>query len=1428
MTTYSFVQYDVLNDLVYFKGTPTPGLVDTINENQYDTTSIRGIINNNNLLEPLPTDAAQDIIDFLETVSEISLADSKYVTLTIAIIDDTSIGNVTVVSKNLNGTKTYATKGGAALEIIIDILKPGKKWPTMGKCRNCLKFTFDEDNDFNFTGNIGGAWDGTYKNGQKVYYANIPTFPNTPTPPTYTDYRIFWKPNVTYSGLDYNGNTINIVNTHKWICVPSSSIGTPSELSNTTFFHVLNNFSASCPYADPTTTWYNFFGKNGFFRLENTPLPSIQTDTQQNQKCPQFIPTQYSITDWGYNCSATNCCVAAPSGSIATYATFAECSASCLCGPPPPPPTSSFGYNCVNGDCVPGTVTYPGIYNTLAQCQTNCSYGYNCINGNCIPGTALATGSYSTLEQCQFSCTASYGYNCTPNGCVQGNALNTGSFATIEECIKGCPQEPVIEITSCSCDQNTNLVTNGNFANGSTGWNFYPQTYTPGVGIVTIDPIFGSVGAGTSNQLSISNTSSVYLSQANIFNVSCSYDVCFQAWAYASPAANIGDATIAISNGTLPIPNTNLINGLTQTPTAYAITLTNVSTTDLTFYFGIPSGSNTNAEIFIDNICVTLIECPQTFEDCIITGSVYNYEEVEYDCLCPTGYVSNGSGSCIYTGSITVSVMPISLPTSSYQSFPPNYISPGFWNNIGHSLLQPPPNNGYLALTNGSQIPPNAYNGQPSLYYQYNLDGTGNSSTGNPSPIAGNPNIHKTQYTFDILKASFWTSPPASYNPIPFPTLSPLGSTYAPPNPLPSWPWDRWIQKRLRRISNVQVPSIAWFGCGTAIPISPVTKTYYLLVASAREYIVKLNGTPIVSTATSTNPNLIYNSALYPAYEQQKFARWSSPPNGGPNTFPSPIFGYNPYITNVISGSWAYINDGGNWQCCAGFLPFPALGTGEGQWMNMQGQPFIYPITIPSGSCGIINVEAKSGATCASGWLGAVLFDNTAADIANATSINQLNILWDTSILPDLSTLPNSNTLFSNLVSQSVFLYGYSSTKPPSPASYIPVCPSGSTPISGSACYGCETNSPFTLPAPCGQCIECTHGRLYNGHVVDKGGYQLQGRGSGGIVKTNLTANNTWVIPAESDWNTLITYLNNGTTPPTTIGSLGTVAGGKMKDYTRDLNATCWENTNIGAQTNVSSSGWVGTAGGKRDNNGAFSGLGFEGIWWSSNSSSAFPNPFQLYTRELKNYSDDVYRNIHTKNYGFSLRLVRPAAANEVDGTVIASAYAGNDGTLYDGIVIGTQVWINKNLSETLYNNGSAISTTINSTAWSTSSISPVQPTSCFYDNSPSNASILTGNVNPLTGECFTFPTYYTYQKCGTSQYLVQTISGNTTTPGKVQKASDGTCWTFINTSTGFPNYANQTSYIGNYFSGSNYVYDDCAECNATQTIYMKFGTKNC
>jgi hypothetical protein len=1418
MTTYSFVQYNVLEDLVYFQGTPTPGLVDLINDNKDNIPSIEAIIQHSTIgqLTLLTPSESIAIIGFLEDTPEINLSNSKNVILKIEFEDDEITGNVDIVSKNLDGTKTYITKGG--WDIII--VKP-PKYPTLGKCRNCLKFTFDQSNSFNFTGNIGGNWDGTWKNGQKVYSVNIPTFPTNISPAVYTDYRIFWKPNITYTGTDYNGAPINIANKDKWICVPSSSIGTINELSNTTFFHVLSGVSASCPYAPPAfpLTWYNFFGNKGYFNLQNTPLPALQYNVQE-QKCPEFIPTPGVITDWGYNCG-DNCCVAAPSGSIGAYATLALCTASC--GPCTPPPlTGSYGFLCTPNGCIAGTANNTGSFLTQAACELSCSfnYGYNCINGNCFEGTALNTGSFDTYDQCAATCSVSYGWNCTPNCCVAGTALNTGSFATLAECQASncCP--PTSSATFCECDPDYNLITNGSFQNGSANWNAYPTTWTPGTGIVIIDSVGQNVGVGTSVNLNNDNTSSIYLTQPNVFTIGCSYSVCFQASAFATNG-QAGNVAIAVGDGTFPIPpTTNLINGLTSVLTANTIILNNVTTTDLTFYFGLLPGITANAEINIDNICVTLISCPPGEEDdCIISGSIYTYETGSYSCICPEGYISNGSGSCI---SIENVLSPIILNSAVY---PFNLSQPGS-NCVfspGVSILQPQPQNSSgnantaAVLSNGSMIPPNIGWSQPSLYYQYNLNGQSAASLTNPSPIAGNPNIHKTQYTFDVLKAPFWTDPAPAGNPIynNNGTFSPLGTTSQPANPQPSYVWDRWLVKRMRTVSaGTSYSGYYWDGCGTSIT-TPITKTYYVMISAGLEYKIKLNGVTILKT----NPNLLFTTSYspinFPEYQKQYYARIAAGPSTGLGTLPAPFYGNNPYITSAISGSWGWTNAGAGYITNGAHFQHHQFQTHRTGLSNIS----IYPVTLSPG-CNRISIEARGGSSCGQAWLAAAIFDNTAAEIANATSINDLNITWDTSYLPDLSPNP--------LYPQ--YFYAYLSQSEPLPASYISVCPSGSVPISGSACNGCLTTGSTYAPTtiPCGDCIECTHGRLYNGYVVDKGGYLFQGRGSGGIINTGSINASTWIIPAETDWDTLITYTNGGVAPPTVIGSLGTTAGGELKDYTRDLSATCWQIPNIGAQTPTGSSGWAGTAGGERNDLGVYSGLGFEGIWWSANSSSTFPNPFQLYTRELKHFSDDVYRNIYDKNYGFSIRLVRPALAGEINGTTIYGDYIGKDGTIYDSIVIGTQVWIDKNLSETLYNDSSTVTIENNPTIWGNSMVSPIRALSCFYDNDPNNASISNGNIDPLTGECYLLPSYYVYQKCGTDEYLVQNVSGSTTTPGEVQRDSNQGCWEFTSIASGLPNYPSQTLYTGNYFTGSNYVYNDCDECNAIHTIYMKFGTKNC
>ncbi len=1090
---------------------------------------------------------------------------------------------------------------GVAVVRILKIKLP-VKYPVLGKCENCLKFDFGTNNEFNFVGNLGGQWDNSFKNGQKVYQFNLFDFSNPNTYGFPTDYRIFWKPNITGTFPIYGGGTLTINNEAKWIAVPSSSIGTVNELSNTTFFHALSNTSASCPFTpNPTNSTWNFRGDQGFFLLENTtPL----TD----KPCPTFTPTPGNI-NWGYNCGP-NGCVQSPSGSVGTYA-------------------------------------------TLAQCQVSCS-----INP-----------------------TSSFEYNCTPNGCVQVPS-GSGSFATLAECTASCNISNFI--TTCSCD-GENILNYPSFDKNLTGWSYGPNPSTPGIGTWSPSETPTVI---IEQSFNIDNTSSVFISQEGVLNPSCSYDICFQAWTIANPS----DLNIAISldTGIYPIDPTHIITNLTPYPVAYTLSLQagQFNTTDLTLYFSSPNGSQ---RVNIDNFCVIQRECLPYPGYCMITGSTYCYSEVDYGCDCPDGFVSNGSGSCVGGGTIYLSKQVTGTPITNYL------LSLPYW-GIERPLLYYYNNN----------------NGVPSSSI---FPGT-NSSPAHPSSFFGDPRVYNTQWTYDILSSSFWYG----YNPD-------INLTGYANKLLRSFPIDD-----------------QWYGGGSFINVTS-SKTYYIGITGDDLFRVSVNGSTIVETLP------------YGLNSTSVSGQYVSP--------------YAPQLTNIQGYNWTYLS------------------------------LHIYPIELTTG-CNYIVLEGRDTNDAVAG-IGAVIFDMTPEEIVNATSENDLNVIWDsrTDLLFNLNT-------------------GITAS-----------CPPGSTPVGPDPCDLCEIVGPISIP--CGSCIECVNGRLYNGYVVDKGGPNKRGRGNGGIVNINSGDNpiNTWVIPNENDWNQLITYLNNGVSPlTTTVGNLDVVSGGKMKDYTRDNIASCWQNPNVGAQTDENSSGWAGVASGRRIPNVfspqtpliIFEGLGLEGYWWSANS--GLPAATTMAVRNLKFWSNDVYRYILTKNHGCSIRLFRPTEPGETDGTLILDAYLDNDGTLYDGIVIGNQVWITKNLSDTRYNNGSFISTGGNF-PWVNSLSSAIGRT-CVYDNNDNNLTTLSGNIDPLTGLCYEYPTWFVYRRCGGTDLLIQTEPGATTSPGRVQKADDYSCWEFVEETQNNSDVVYQLYVEGNYFENNTTVYGDCEECNAIHTIYLNFGSKNC
>ena len=80
---------------------------------------------------------------------------------------------------------------------------------------------------------------------------------------------------------------------------------------------------------------------------------------------------------------------------------------------------------------------------------------------------------------------------------------------------------------------------------------------------------------------------------------------------------------------------------------------------------------------------------------------------------------------------------------------------------------------------------------------------------------------------------------------------------------------------------------------------------------------------------------------------------------------------------------------------------------------------------------------------------------------------------------------------------------------------------------------------------------------------------------------------------------------------------------------------------------------------------------------------------------------------------------------------------------------------------------------------------------------------------------------YYVYNRCDDIKYwLVQTVSGSTITPGKVEKDTQNNCWEFKYISVGLPNLPPDTTiiYSGNYFLLSTTgVYDNCDDCSSCE-----------
>ena len=134
------------------------------------------------------------------------------------------------------------------------------------------------------------------------------------------------------------------------------------------------------------------------------------------------------------------------------------------------------------------------------------------------------------------------------------------------------------------------------------------------------------------------------------------------------------------------------------------------------------------------------------------------------------------------------------------------------------------------------------------------------------------------------------------------------------------------------------------------------------------------------------------------------------------------------------------------------------------------------------------------------------------------------------------------------------------------------------------------------------------YGRLYNAYAVN----DPRGLAPAG-----------WHISSDSEWATLTTFL----------GGEG-VAGGKMKSTgTIEAGTGLWYAPNLNA-TNIS--GFTGLPGGYRNYTGTFYDIGYNGDWWSSESSTSY-----AWYRSLTDGTGIIYRDSYYEQSGFSVRCVR-------------------------------------------------------------------------------------------------------------------------------------------------------------------------------------------
>jgi len=121
-----------------------------------------------------------------------------------------------------------------------------------------------------------------------------------------------------------------------------------------------------------------------------------------------------------------------------------------------------------------------------------------------------------------------------------------------------------------------------------------------------------------------------------------------------------------------------------------------------------------------------------------------------------------------------------------------------------------------------------------------------------------------------------------------------------------------------------------------------------------------------------------------------------------------------------------------------------------------------------------------------------------------------------------------------------------------------------------------------------------------------------------------------WHVPTDSEWNTMVKYLDEYADTTELKRVQSEIAGGELKE----IGYSHWTTPNTGA---TGTSNFLGYAGGNKSIDGKCNDVGSYGYWWTATASSAA----EAYGRLLSYFNGNIDRFKTSKNLALSVRCIK-------------------------------------------------------------------------------------------------------------------------------------------------------------------------------------------